>query len=309
MTRIFRMPPLLLVALALLLTTRSWAQREVFSPAPAGIQTTMKRGGISLQYLRLPADSEGKEAWAHLYVVPSKNVSPEYAPPGTRFNRAYFIDGRAVSPPIPFYLDIFTSSGKMQRRRTSIVFQQQLCPMEIYARWLEPAKKRGLVLMLNFQIGNEGLWHVVPLNDHFQLISRQQFPFAFDTAEPDFNTSFSDTQTDSHGFLKIGTLVSEGDKEKKKEFWYEWQSSSFVDPLASYFVVAATYKTQKAAGDFAVKHTLQEYEIVSTREHKEYTGLLPDSYVVIVKRLRDSKQAQEYVMLHKSYKIMQVPIK
>lgn len=293
---------LLLAAFTFLLVRPSWAQRERFVPAPAGIQKTMKPRGISLAYLRLPPDSAGKEAWAHLYVAPPKNVFPKGVPEYKTFTRAYFIESYGASTPIPFYLDIFTLSGKTLQRRTSIVFQHLICPIDVRAHWLEPDKKRGLVLMLDFMIGNSGTWHVIPLDDHYQPISRQQFYYAFDTAEPDYNTSFSYSQTNTRGFLKLGTIVSEG--EKKSAVWYEWQGGSFVDPLASYFVVAATHKTRKAAAAFVAKWSLQEYEIVSTDEHKEYTGLPPHSYLVVVTRFRGDKPVSEYEKQYPKYRVL-----
>lgn len=285
-----------------LLAGQSRAQRADIPAAPPEVQATMKRGGISLQYIPLPADSEGKEIWAHLYVVPPKNVAPENVSAGTTFTRAYFIESNTVRTPIPFYLEIFTGSGKTLYRRNSIIFQQQISPVEIHAKWRDPAKKRGLTLMLFFMLGNSGPWHVISLDDRFQTISKQLFPTDFDTAEPDYNIRFSEDKTDSHGILKLGTLISNFDK--KSAIWYEWQGTAFVDPVASYFVVAATRKTRKAAEDFAIKQKLQEYEIVATDEHKEYTGLPPHSYLVVVTRFRGDKPVSEYEKQYPKYGVL-----
>lgn len=274
-------------------SAQSTAQSETSATAvlrvPAAVRRAMKPGGISLEYLSLPTGSVGVRAWAHLYAVPPKGVSPEGARAGTPFTRASVKEG-LLPRPCPFYLDLFTQAGKGLERRATVLFQQQVSPIEIRTLWREPGNKRGLVLLLNFQIGNSGAWHVLSLDERLQPLARQEFWFAYDTAEPDYRTDVLFDRTDARGLRKVGVFVSEG--EKKQTFWHEWKGSAFVDPEARYFVVAAVHKTRRAAEAFVARQQLPEYEIVST---DDYEQLPPRAYAVVVKRLRDERQAEGYV--------------
>lgn len=272
-----------------------WGQSEKNAPAaPVAVRAKMKPGGISLRYLPLPQGAEGGRVWAHLYVVPPKGISPEGTRDGTPFTRTY-IEENILPKPSPFYLDLFTESGKILQRRNTILFRRQTPPMEIQTRWRDPVKKRGLILLLDFRIGNAGALHVLPLDDHLRPLARQAFPFEYDTAEPDYRTEVISDQTDARGLPEIGVLVSEG--EKKQTIWYEWKETAFVDPGALYFVVAAVRKTRGDAESFAARQQLQEYEIVATDDYKKkpLSQSPRHAYAVVVKRLRDVKQAEGYM--------------
>lgn len=270
-----------------------WAQSE--RSAPATVRVGMKAGGISLRFLALPSGAEGIQIWAHLYAVPPRGQAPEGTPKGTPFTKAYIVEGNILPTPFTFYLDLFTqkagstSPGKGLERRATILFQQNIYPREIGVRWREPDKKRGLVLMLNFQIGNSGVWQIISLDDRLQPVARQEFWFAFDTAEPDYRTDVITSERDTRGFLKIGAFTSEG--EKQQTIWYEWNGSAFIDSSASYFVVVTTCKTRREAEYFIAWQQLQEYEIISTSDYKR---LSPRLYAVVIKRFRDIKQAEGY---------------
>ena len=144
---------------------------------PVAVRAAMKPGGISLRYLPLPQGADGGRVWAHLYAVPPKGVSPVGAPRGTPFTRAS-IEASGFPALCPFYLDLFTESGKGFRRRATLLFRHYVPPIEFRTRWRDPGNKRGLVLLLNFQIGNSGAWQVLPLDDHLRPLARQEFPFA-----------------------------------------------------------------------------------------------------------------------------------
>lgn len=128
--------------------------------APASVLSSMKKGGISLRYEKLPLKANGAPVIAHVYTVPAGRITgsnPYYGGTipraGSPFKRSDIAPGpSSLITDSPFYLDLFAPASKsgQLKRINSVRFTESRDINGITTRYLQPKTKSGPMLLLGF---------------------------------------------------------------------------------------------------------------------------------------------------------------
>ena len=243
----------------------------------------MPARAISLRWQKLPTDQKNA-VWLHIYCVP-KGRAPELK----ELNATGPITRNNITPgpsllPSPFCLDIFADSAA-NKRLNSVKFEETQDVGNIVLRWLEPAKRRGPVLLLNFGFTHWHEWQTFTFargwND---AAHRQTF---FYGGEGDIYNFLRFDQTDAQGRLIV--TEEEGRATGKERInIYRWNGREWDDKSLKYFVVGASVKTKSAADA-----VLKERGYGEITRSDDYGKLRPGYWIWVAGRFRTSAEAQE----------------
>jgi len=198
--------------------------------APPAALALMRPGGISVRYE--VRDIGGEKVGIHVYVVPKgRNPDNPIAPePGKKgpITRDEITVGTALQPS-PFYVDLFSVSDSKLTRLNSATYQEEGDVSHIFVKWLQPAKRRGPILLIESrQISHYTHRMLIGFPDG--LRGKRVFTqyFLAGGESETFYTVQQFDRTDARGFLMIEELSREGDDAPERVHTYHWDGKHFT---------------------------------------------------------------------------------
>ena len=253
--------------------------------APELAEKQMPAGAISLRWQQLPTGANSS-VWLHLYCVP-KGRAPELKGMGIEKSGPITRADIFVGPSLiesPFWLDIFADTGA-KRRLNSVKFEETQDVSQIVLRWLEPQKRRGPVLLLEFGYTHWHEWQSFTFADGWNRPAHwQRFLYG---GEGEIYNSLRFDRTDGQGRLIV--TENEGrENGRERTNIYRWNGREWDDETLKYFVVGASLPTKSAAEQFAKKRGYGE-----VLRSDDYPKLRPGYWIWVANRSRTQAEASE----------------
>ena len=252
---------------------------------PPAALSLMPQKALSLRWQKLPTSAKSA-VWLHIYCVPAgrdpqlKSMGVEKSGPITRADVSV---GISITES-PFWLDVFADSAG-NKRLNSVKFEESQDVREIVLRWLEPAKRRGPVVLLNFGYTHWWEWKTLTFargwNDS---VHQQTFSYG---GEGDVYNFLRFDQTDAQGRLVF--VEKEGrENDVERTNIYRWNGREWDDVKLKYFVIGASVKTKSAADALAKKRGYGE-----VLRSDDFPKLRAGYWMWVAGRFRTSDEAQE----------------
>ena len=252
---------------------------------PPSALKLMPAKAISLRWQKLPT-SPTDAVWLHIYCVPTgrdpelKNLGIDKTGPITR---ADISTGPSLTQS-PFWLDVFADSAA-NKRLNSTKFEENKDVQDIVLRWLEPAKKRGPVVLLKFGYTHWWEWQTFTFAQGWAGKSNAQTFFYGGEGEIGNDLRFD--RTDAQGRLIVVEDESL-ENEKERTNTYRWNGREWDDATQKYFVVGASVKTKSAADEIAKKRGYGE-----VLRSDDFPKLRAGYWMWVPGRFRTPAEAQE----------------
>src|SRR5262249_48909668 len=137
--------------------------------------------------------------------------------------------GRALQPS-PFYVDVFSMDGRELKHLNTATYQEVGDVSRIYVKWLQPAKHRGPILLLECgrMISDTTRWTLIAFPDGFRgkrVITRD---FLTEVEGEDYYWVMSFDRTDTRGFLMIEERTRKGSDMPERVRTYHWNGRRFI---------------------------------------------------------------------------------
>ena len=252
---------------------------------PSAALKLMPARAISLRWQKLPT-SQTDAVWLHIYCVPTgrdpqlKSMGVDKSGPITRGDIS-------VGPSLtssPFWLDVFADAGA-NHRLNSVKFDEGQDVQDITLRWLEPAKRRGPVVLLKFGYTHWWEWQTFTFSQGWTKSAHWQ-TFLYG-GEGEIYNSLRFDRTNAQGRLIV--VEDEGlENGRERTNTYRWNGREWDDATLKYFVVGASVKTKSAADEIARKRGYGEV----TRSD-DYPKLRAGYWMWVSGRFRTQTEAQE----------------
>ena len=214
-----------LVALAVVLSAglilSAGAQTEIGAPRIA--LSAMSRGGVSLR--AETRTLKGEAVLLHLWCIPRgyNEMAKQTLDDDKRtlpVPRENIIKAEVLKPS-PFYVDVFTRENGVWTRQQRAAFVQYGDVHEIHTRWLQPKKKIGPIVLLQFGQTHWMYWEVItyprgirgkPATQEFLWGGEGEYYYA--------DQSFA--SVDKNGFLQVEERSRDGEEKPEKLKIYHW---------------------------------------------------------------------------------------
>lgn len=251
--------------------------------APQATVAAMRPGGISLRWESRWLGPEPGDVFLHLYAVPVGRATESEDNRDSRSDAPIEREEITTDPsllPSPFYLDLFARApGGSLRRLNTLTFTEDKDVNRIVVKWVEPGRRRGPVLLLDFGEGQWREWIVVTFPQGLAAEPTVQRFLWGGEGEAVYNLLRFDS-VDARGYLRIREDWREENGSGTR--FHTWNGFEFREPGARYFVIAASTKTRAEAEAFIRRERLQESAEVQPSDR--YPRLKPGYFIVLLSR-------------------------